>query len=210
MDELDATRPAPPAFELDEVDELYTAPRFFIDELDRAARRAVQSAVIRRKLLSAAEPGLEAAMRRMTIVAAAALLAPGAAGAEIPSKQQIFCAELRRVVEVAELGGDFTYLERSRAAPPRLGFRHGCRATGDVNKQYWLCGQSLAPEAMSRDNLAARVAACLPEAARTDQRPWRQTLFTLGRAEIRISETGGAEAQGGRIVQLVVEAVPAP
>jgi hypothetical protein len=149
-------------------------------------------------------------MRRVAIVAAAALLAPGAAGAEIPSKQAIFCAELKRVAEVAELGGDFAYLERSRAAPPRLGFAQGCQATGDENKQYWLCGQSFAPDEMSRDALAARVAACLPDAARGIGSLARDAVFTLPYARIHISELGGPGAHVGRIVELVVEALPAP
>jgi hypothetical protein len=149
-------------------------------------------------------------MRRMAIVAAAALLAPGAAGAEMPSKQDIFCAELKRVVEVAGLGGDFAYLERSRAAPPRLGFAGGCQATGDVKKQYWVCGQSFAPEELSRDALAGRVAECLPEAVRGPPALARDALFTLPYARIHISELGGPGAHVGRIVELVVEAVPAP
>ena len=149
-------------------------------------------------------------MKRMAIVAAAAMLAPGAAGAQIPSRKEIFCAELKRVVEVAELDGDFTYLERSRAAPPRLGFRHGCRSTGDQKKQYWLCGQSFAPEEMSRDALAARVADCLPEAGRGQGSLARDALFTLPYARIHISELGGPGAHVGRIVELVVEAVASP
>ena len=147
-------------------------------------------------------------MKRMAIVAAAALLAPGSALAEIPSKQQIFCAELRRVVHVAELDGDFTYLERSRAAPPRLGFVNGCQATGDDRKGYWLCAQSFAPEALSRDALAARVAECLPEAVRGPPTLARDADFTLPYARIRISELGGPGAHVGRIVELVVERIP--
>lgn len=148
-------------------------------------------------------------MKLMAIVAAA-LLAPGTAQAQPPSKQQIFCAELRRVVEVAELGGDFAYLERSRAAPPRFGFVHGCQATGDEKKQYWICSQSLAPEELSRDALAARVAECLPEAVRGRNGVTSDAVFTLPGARIHITELGGPRAKVGRIVQLVVEAIPAP
>jgi hypothetical protein len=149
--------------------------------------------------------------RRATTAArwsvAVALAASAAAGAATPSRQDIFCAELRRVVNVAELGGDFTYLERSRAAPPRLGFRDGCRATGDARKRYWACSQSFAPAAMGLDALAGRVAACLPEAVRTAPTLARDALFTLPYARIHISELGGPGAHVGRIVQLVVEAV---
>lgn len=148
-------------------------------------------------------------MKRMAIVAAA-LLAPGMAQAQPPSKQQIFCAELRRVVGVAELGGDFAYLERSRAAPPRFGFVHGCQATGDEKKQYWICSQSLAPEELSRDALAARIAECLPEAVRGRNGITSDAVFTLPGARIHITELGGPGAKVGRIVQLVVEAIPAP
>lgn len=148
-------------------------------------------------------------MKRLArLVAAAAVLAPVAAGAEPPSPQQIFCAELKRVVEVAELGGDFAYLERSRARPPSLGFRDGCRAAGDAKKQYWLCGQNFAPEELSRDALAARIAACLPEAVRGPPSLARDAVFTLPYARIHISELGGPGAHVGRIVDLVVEAIP--
>ena len=147
-------------------------------------------------------------MRTKTgLIAATAALVPGAAGAEAPSAQAIFCAELKRVVEVAELGGDFAYLERSRAAPPRLGFRHGCRASGDAKKQYWLCGQSFAPDGMSRDSLAARVAACLPEAVRSPPTLVRDAIFSLPYARIHIAELGGPGAHVGRIVSVTVEAI---
>ncbi len=146
-------------------------------------------------------------MKLMAIVAAA-LLVTGPAKAEPPSGQRIFCAELRRVVNVAEQDGDFAYLERSRAAPPRLGFVHGCQATGDEKKQYWLCGQSSAPESLSRDNLAARIADCLPEAVRGQAGLARDAVFTLPYARIRVSELGGPGAHIGRIVELSVEALP--
>jgi hypothetical protein len=142
-------------------------------------------------------------------IVAAALLGAGQAQAEPPSPQEIFCAELKRVVGVAELGGDFAGLERSRAAPPRLGFQ-GCQASGDDKKQYWLCGQSFAPEALSRDALAARIADCLPEAVRGPGSLAREAVFTLPYARIHISELGGPGAHVGRIVELVVEAIPAP
>lgn len=145
-------------------------------------------------------------MKRMTIFAAA-LLAAGGAQAQPPSKQEIFCAELKRVVEVAELGGDFASLERSRAAPPRLGFAGGCQATGDEEKQYWLCDQSFAPEALGRDALAARIADCLPDAVLGPGSLARDALFTLPYARIHISELGGPGAHVGRIVELVVEAI---
>ncbi|HEX8063839.1 MAG TPA: hypothetical protein VF535_11550 [Allosphingosinicella sp.] len=141
-------------------------------------------------------------------IAALAVLIPGTASAE--PQQRVFCAELRRVVEVARLGGDFTYLERSRAAPPRLGFRNGCQATGDEKKRYWACGQSFAPEELSRDALAGRIAACLPEAVRGNSGLARDLSFTLPYARIHVSEIGGPGAHVGRIVELTVEAIAAP
>jgi hypothetical protein len=147
---------------------------------------------------------------KLLAFAAAAILMSGTARAEVPSRQQIFCAELRRVVEVAELGGDFTYLERSRAAPPSLGFRNGCRATGDDKRHYWHCGQSLAPEEMSRDALAERIARCLPQAVRSGAGLTRDAVFTLPYARIHVSELGGPKAHVGRIVELTVEAIPSP
>jgi len=143
---------------------------------------------------------------RAAIAAAAAL---GAAPAEAHPRDT-FCAELQRVVEAARRDHGFAGLERSRAAPPRLGFAYGCLATGDERRQYWLCGQSFAPDSLSLESLAARTAACLPEAARSDRTPWRETLFTLPYAQIRISEQGGPGAHVGRIVGLAVEAVIPP
>jgi hypothetical protein len=146
-------------------------------------------------------------MRGISVAAAAALLAP-AAQAQLVS--QDFCHGLTRVVEAAREAGGFEWLERARAAPPHLGFRHGCRATGDEKRQYWLCTQNLAPAQMSRDALAARTAECLPDAVPGRNGSTRDAVFTLPHAEIRISERGGPRAKVGRIVQLVVEAIPAP
>ncbi|HYI39014.1 MAG TPA: hypothetical protein VE053_01715 [Allosphingosinicella sp.] len=147
---------------------------------------------------------------KLMAIAAAAVLASGTVQAETPSSGRIFCAELRRVLDVAALDGDFTYLERSRAAPPRLGFRDGCQATGDGKRHYWACSQNLSPEATSRDALAARVTGCLPEAVRAKPGLTRDAVFTLPHARIHISEIGGPGAKVGRIVQLTVEAIPAP
>lgn len=141
-------------------------------------------------------------------IAAAALLAPAAGQARLVA--QDFCDGLEQVVDAAREEGGFLHLERSRAAPPHLDFRHGCRATGDGKRQYWLCTQNLAPAEMSRDALAARVAGCIPEARRGRAGYTRDALFTLPYAEIRISELGGPKAKVGRIVTLVVEATPAP
>jgi hypothetical protein len=144
-------------------------------------------------------------MRTISVaIAAAALAAPAAAQAQLV--KQDFCHGLERVVEAARDNGGFLFLERARAAPPHLDFRHGCRATGDERRQYWLCTQSLAPEHMSREALAARVEACLPEAVRSTGDYGHESVFTLPQAQIRISERGGPGAKVGRIVTLVVEA----
>jgi hypothetical protein len=141
-------------------------------------------------------------------IAAAALAAPAAGQAQLVS--QDFCHGLKRVVAAAEDEGGFLWLERARAAPPHLGFRHGCRATGDAKRQYWLCNQHLAPAEMSLDALAGRVADCLPEAVRGRESLAREAVFTLPRARIYVSERGGPGAKVGRIVGLMVEALPAP
>ncbi|MGA9583511.1 MAG: hypothetical protein WBR13_16245 [Allosphingosinicella sp.] len=141
-------------------------------------------------------------------IAAAALLAP-AAGQAQPVRQD-FCHGLQRVVDAAREEGGFMWLERSRAAPPNLGFRYGCRATGNDKKQFWLCVQNLAPRELSRDSLAAGVAECLPEAVRGPGDSPRDSVFILPHARIRISEYGGPMAKVGRIVHLVVEATPSP
>ena len=141
-------------------------------------------------------------------LAAAAMLAPVAAQAQSGLVRQEFCHGLQRVLDSAHDEGGFLFLERARAAPPHLDFRHGCRATGDRNRQYWLCTQNLAPADMSRDALAQRVAACLPHAMRSTQDYGHESVFTLPYARIRISERGGPRAKVGRIVTLVVEATP--
>lgn len=140
-------------------------------------------------------------------IAAAALLAPAAAQAQLVA--QDFCHGLERAVDAAGDEGGFLRLERSRAAPPHLGFRHGCRATGDQKRQYWLCHQNLAPDHMSGESLSARVAACLPEAVRSTGAYGRETFFDLPHARIRISESGGPRAKVGRIVTFAVEALHA-
>lgn len=140
-------------------------------------------------------------------IAAAALLAPPAAQAQLV--RQEFCHGLERVVDAARDEGGFLFLERARAAPPHLGFRHGCRATGDSKRQYWLCTQNLAPVDLSREALAGRVAACLPQAVRSTGDYGQETVFTLPHAQIRITERGGPRAKVGRIVTLVVEAIAA-
>ena len=147
-------------------------------------------------------------MKPMSATVAVALLIP-AAGQAQGLVAQDFCWGLKRTIEAAEYQGGFLLLERSRAAPPHLGFRHGCRATGDEKRQYWLCSQNLAPAGMSGDALAGRVTACLPEAVRTGGAYGRESVFTLPHAQIRINESGGPGAKVGRIVQLVVEATPA-
>lgn len=144
-------------------------------------------------------------------IAAAALLAP-AAGQAQPSTQQIFCAQLNRTVQVAQMDGDFTYLERSRAAPPDFGFRHGCRAQAATERSpsAWWCHQSLAPAELGLDSFAGRVAACLPSAVRT-RGPYRdEAIFTLPRARVVIQQSGGPRAHVGRIVTFRVEAVRTP
>jgi hypothetical protein len=141
-------------------------------------------------------------------LAAAALLLPGAAGAQDATRPDTFCPDLQRVLEAAEYDHGFSMLERARGAPPRLGFPGGCQATGDERQQYWVCGQSLAPAWLSGETLSARIAACRPDAVRTESRMTRETIFTVPHAQIRVFEHGGPRAHVGRIVELVVEATP--
>ncbi len=148
-------------------------------------------------------------MKRMAIVAT--LTATGTAQAEMPSEQQIFCAQLNRVVQVAQMDGDFTYLERGRAAPPYFGFRQGCRAQAATARlpAVWWCHQSLAPEALGLASLSARTADCLPNAARGRSYD-RQAIFTLPRVRILIEESGGPRAHVGLIATFRVEAIRPP
>ncbi|HEX8263123.1 MAG TPA: hypothetical protein VF547_09650 [Allosphingosinicella sp.] len=146
--------------------------------------------------------------RLRATIAGLAALAPAAAAADIPLRQRLFCAELDRVVQVAQMDGDFTQLERSRAAPPSFGFRHGCRAHGASERlpAAWWCHQSLAPAELALDSLGALTAGCLPNAVRSRGR-YGEAVFTLPRARIRIEERGGPRAHVGRIVTFRVEAV---
>lgn len=146
-------------------------------------------------------------MRAAARTIAAMLAASAASGAAaMPSAQEIFCADLARVLETARIGGDFIDLERSRAAPPALGFARGCRAAGDTRRHYWVCHQQFAPESMGVEALAGRVAACLPEAVRAKPGMYREAVFTLPYARIRVSEHGGPGGHVGRIAELLVEA----
>lgn len=142
-------------------------------------------------------------------VAAAALLAPAAAGAQNGRVPQDFCNALNRTVQVAQMDGDFTSLERSRAAPPHFGFRHGCRAHGatEHSPAAWWCHQSLAPDELSLASLAERTAACLLNAVRSRGRWGDEAIFTLPRLRIVIEESGGPRAHVGRIVTFRVEAI---
>ena len=143
------------------------------------------------------------------MAAAAALLAAGSAQAQGDRDfERGFCRDLERVLDAAP---DFDTLERSRAAPPRFGFRHGCQAiaAGDTAPAAWHCHQNLAPEHLSLESLATRTAACLPQAVRTKGRWGRQAIFTLPGARILIRESGGPRAKVGRIVGYRVEAAGA-
>jgi hypothetical protein len=138
-------------------------------------------------------------------VAAAALLTSAAGQAQGGLVSQDFCHGLERVIEAAQYEGGFDLLERARAAPPHLGFRGGCRATGDERREYWSCGQNLAPVEKRLAALAERVQACLPEAVRAPPGLARDAVFTVPHARIRISERGGPRAHVGRIVSFTVE-----
>jgi len=131
-----------------------------------------------------------------------------AAEAQRPSDQELFCADLQRVLEDA--GGDqpFHLLENGRAAPPTLGFAGGCRRSGDARQYFWLCTQTLAPPELSLRSLVERTRACLPDAPR----PAMNRVFArfdLPNAVIRIDERGTERSHVGRSVTLIVEAPPA-
>ena len=135
-------------------------------------------------------------------IAAAALAAPAPALAEPRDR---FCIELDRLLRTAERGGDFVMLQRSKAAPPRLGFDHCFPAAG--SRPSWYCHQTLAPEHLSLESLTGRTAACVPEAVRSTGRYGRQAIFTLPHARISIDERGGPRAKVGRIASFRVEAL---
>lgn len=143
-------------------------------------------------------------MRRVAMVLAGLAMAQ-AAQAQRPLGQTQFCADLERVLEDANGDQPFYLLENGRAAPPGLGFVHGCRRSGDARQYFWLCTQNLAPPELSVRSLMERVQACLPNAPRpTFNR--RSARFELPDAVIRINEHGTDRAHVGRSVTLVVEA----
>jgi hypothetical protein len=146
---------------------------------------------------------------RSGAIAAAALTAATAGEAQNGRVAQDFCNALNQMVQVAQMDGDFELVERSRAAPPHFGFRHGCRAHRATERlpAAWWCHQNLAPEELSLNSLAARTAACLPSAARSRGRWGGEAIFTLPRARIVIDQSGGPRAHVGRIVTFRVEAV---
>ena len=148
------------------------------------------------------------------MMGAVALLGATAAEAQRarPTQAELFCRDLKRVVKAARHEGGFVDLQRSRAAPPRLGFRPGsCRAHEATNTlpSAWSCHQQLAPDHLSLASLDANTASCLPEAKRERGRWGRTVTFTLPGARILITQSGGPGAKVGRISGYRVEAVGA-
>ncbi len=144
-----------------------------------------------------------------TALAAAALFGAGTADAQQrtrPTEAQLFCHDLKRLVRHAP---DFEFMFKARPAPPWLGFQPGsCRAhaaTATLPPVYW-CSQQLAPQHLGMESLAARTAACLPDAKRVKTPYGREALFETPEVRILISESGGAGAKVGRIVGIRVEA----
>ena len=153
-------------------------------------------------------------MKRMAaMTAAACLLGAGAADAQQrarPTQAELFCHDLKRVVQASSYETRFEHLERSRAAPPWLGFRPGgCRAYAGTDKYpaAWQCHQHLSPAHLTAKTLTDMTAACLPKAKRVEARGWREAGFETPRVRIHISESGGPGAKVGRIVRYRVEAV---
>lgn len=116
-----------------------------------------------------------------------------------------FCIDLDRVLRTAELGGDFVAMQRNRAAPPRLGFDNCFPAAG--RPASWYCHQTMAPEGLSLERLAASTVKCRPEAKRQASSV-EEAVFTLPYARIRIREDGGPDAHVGRMASYQVEALP--
>jgi hypothetical protein len=146
-------------------------------------------------------------MRGATAVLAGLAMTSGTA-AQRPNTQDLFCHDLGRIIAAAaETPEPFYSLERSAAAPPRLGFTH-CFRAGDSRRAYWHCHQNLAPDHLSAERLTALTRACLPEAVALPSEMRRETRFRLRDLEIIISETGGPRAHVGRVVSYIVAATP--
>jgi hypothetical protein len=144
----------------------------------------------------------EAGMKAMMVAAAAAAVIAQAPASAAPRDR--FCIDLDRVLRTAELGGDFVGMQRQRSAPPRLGFGHCFPAAGRLPS--WYCHQTMAPDGLGLDRLAASTAACRPEAKR-EPSSGDEAVFTLPYARIRIREDGGPRAHVGRIASYRVEAL---
>jgi hypothetical protein len=147
---------------------------------------------------------------RGTVAVLAGLAMTSGAAAQQPSAEAQFCHDLVRIIAAAaEAPQPFFSLERSAAAPPRLGFTH-CFRAGDSRRAYWHCHQSLAPDHLGAERLTALTRACRPEAVALPAEMRREARFRLGDVEITISETGGPRAHVGRVVSYIVAATPKP
>jgi hypothetical protein len=145
------------------------------------------------------------AMRKI-LAAAVAVTGMASSATAQAQRPDPFCHDLARILEGAtERPVPFHHIARGRARAPTLGFRHGCQGALSNGRPNWFCHQSLAPDHLSRVNLAKRTLACLPEAQQLPGGWDGETVFALPRATIRISESGGPGAHVGRSVTYVVE-----
>lgn len=140
----------------------------------------------------------------LMLAAVAATSGQAAAAQQQASSDRALCRDLERVVRAAP---DFGFLERAHPAPPRFGFRNGCRASAAVGASpaSWRCHQQLAPEELGLERLTERLARCMGGAVPAE-RSVRHSLFILPKLRISVEQIGGPRAKVGRIVTLSFEA----
>ena len=147
---------------------------------------------------------------KLSVFAAAAVMASAAAQAEPPSRQRFSAGSFagscrwRRLAAISPISSGAAPRHRTSASETAAG------PPGSKNGAIGTAARTLAPEEMSGEALAGRTAACLPEAEAGKTGLGRDWVFTLPHAKIHISEIGGPRAKVGRIVTFSVEATPAP
>jgi hypothetical protein len=114
-----------------------------------------------------------------------------------------FCSDVVRLAEGAREAIPFQSLRDADFKPQLL--RFGCFPGGEG----YFCQQSAVPAEITSQNVATRIAACLPDAKiavekQPGSRP--ETVVSGSGTRFQIEESGSASAQGGRILRIQIVA----